>query len=288
MKTELVTKHYDLINARYKLNPIEIKIVLTLISIIQQTDEDFFTYQIPLSSFDFLTKNKNHSLLRTSCKSLMSKPLEIQVDEDWTIFNWFSSIKYSKKDNSIYCRFDKDLKPYLLQLKSNFKSYNLSYILNLSSFYSIRIYELLKQYEKVGFRVFSVSELCDLLNTPKSFNIFNNFKRKVLDISQRDLIQETDIYFTYTPQKTGKKITHIKFKIFSNIDTLDYFISQVRKKLINRELVEYSNGDILSVSELGYLYFKNKLEYKINKNQSKTLWKHLYDNRHSLNLFEKI
>lgn len=285
---KIITKHYELINAKYKLNPIEIKIVLTLISLIDKADKDFFTYQIPLSTFKFLTKDKNHNLLRSSCRSLMSKPLEVFTNDEWTIFNWFSAIKYSKKDNSIYCRFDKDLKPYLLQLKKNFKSYDLSYILTLSSFYSIRIYELLKQYEKIGSRTFNLIDLCEILSTPKSLNIYGNFKRKVLDIAQRDLISNTDIYFSYETIKTGKKITDIKFNIYSNIDTLDFFISYIRKNFVNLVLVEYSNGDILSCDASGYLYFKNKPDYRLNKVQSKKLWKHLYENKVDLNLFRQI
>ncbi len=49
----------------------------------------------------------------------MSKPIEIQKNTNkWEIINWFSYFKY---DNGIItCRFDKRLKPYLLDIKKLF------------------------------------------------------------------------------------------------------------------------------------------------------------------------
>jgi plasmid replication initiation protein len=50
------------------------------------------------------------------------------------------------------------MKPHLLSLQSHFTMYDPKYILGLSSTYSIRIYELLKQYEKIRKRVFDLQD----------------------------------------------------------------------------------------------------------------------------------
>lgn len=49
--------------------------------------------------------------------------------------------------------------PYLLQLKERFTRYELKNILYFKNKYSIRIYELLKQYEKIGKREINIKEL---------------------------------------------------------------------------------------------------------------------------------
>jgi len=68
-----VDKGYELINARYKLNPIESKLILSIIGLIREEDEDLMTYTIPLNNFSFLTDNKNHSKLKSSCKAINEK-----------------------------------------------------------------------------------------------------------------------------------------------------------------------------------------------------------------------
>ena len=46
---------------------------------------------------------------------------------------------------------------YLIQLKSQFTSIELRYAIHLQSVYAMRIYELLKQYRKIGERVLSLA-----------------------------------------------------------------------------------------------------------------------------------
>jgi len=60
MKTHTINKQYQLINSRYKLSPVEQKLVLSIISLVEPQDEDFKNYQIPANTFDFITDNKNH------------------------------------------------------------------------------------------------------------------------------------------------------------------------------------------------------------------------------------
>jgi hypothetical protein len=97
------------------------------------------------------------------------------------------------------------------------------------------MYELLKQYEGVGSRVFSVDELKqDLWIGKDEYPRYNNFKSKVLDACQQALMEHTDIKFTYEPHgKRGKggKILRLKFHIEENKDyidqlTLDMFIDE--------------------------------------------------------------
>ena len=53
--------------------------------------------------------------------------------------------------------FDPKLKPYLLQLKDQFTSIALQYAIQLKSLYAIRIYELLKQYQRLKQRTLGLS-----------------------------------------------------------------------------------------------------------------------------------
>jgi len=132
------------------------------------------------------------------------------------VFNWFSKIQYINKEAKFKVRIEEDLKPYLLQLKKRFIAYNLKYILSLTSTYSVRIYQLLKEYEKLTKRYFEVEELMELLQVPKSYRIYNRFKEKVLQVAERELLEHTDIYFTIEEEKEGRKVSRLIFRIHKN------------------------------------------------------------------------
>lgn len=287
-----VDKGYDLINARYKLNPIESKLILSIIGLVRKEDEDFKTYTIPLSNFNFLTDNGHHSRLKSSCKAIMKKPIEIFENDEWEIFNWFSYIKYSKKDSAILCRFDKALKPYLLDLGGHYKGYILENILSLQSEYSIRIYELLNQYRKIGKRKFDLEELQELLQVPKSYKSYGQFKRFILEQAKKELEEHTDLIFEYEVIKPSRKVEGVEFFIFPNDPTDDKasrqkilmkWIEKIRKEYVNEILIYHPKKKAnIRVSQKGMLYLDNG--DSIDSKKAMELWQWLFDNKDKLEI----
>ncbi len=216
--TVIITQDFPLINAKYKLNSSEIKFILTVISKIDSVkDEVMKEYIIKVSDLENKLKvEQNTTRLKQFSRKLMSKPLEISTDNGFIIFNWFSKIHYYEKERLFKVKIDEDLKPYLLQLKERFTSYNLLYILPLQSTYSVRIYQLLKEYEKLKKRYFTVEKLQDILQVPKSYKRYDNFKRKVLQVAEKELLEHTDIYFNIEEEKEGRKVSRLIFRIYSN------------------------------------------------------------------------
>ena len=125
-----------------------------------------------------------------------------------------------------------------MQLKERFVSYNLKYILPLTSTYTIRIYQLLKEYEKLTKRYFTVEELQEILQVPKSYLPYGKFKQKVLQVAEKDLLEHTDIYFTIEEEKEGRKVSRLIFRIYKNThkkeaDQARLFDSQAPKDYSN-------------------------------------------------------
>ena len=285
----IVSKDYQLIGARYHLSTIEQKLVLSVISLVEPQDVDFMHYQIPLSSFDNFVDNNNHLRLKEACKNLMSKPLEIYEGNDWLIFNWFSHIRYKGKESILECSISPELKPYLLELKGNFKSFDLKYILPLQSSYSIRLYEILKKNENLVTVTFELEELYNILKVPDSFKNYGKFKEKVLQVAEKELINYTDIFFEIKEEiKTGRKVTAITFRILINRD------NTVSKEISEEEqfraviLQEYKNGEniIYHPRLQRHLVIKNGLlsvgesgRY-LSKEDAKQMWTFLYKNKH--------
>jgi hypothetical protein len=108
------------------------------------------------------------------------------------------------------------MKPYLLQLKERFTTYRLKEVIQLKSSFSIRIYELLKQYEKIGERIFLLETLKASLGIgPTEYSLYGDFKRRVLLVAQSEVAEKTDISFKFKEIKEGRKVVKIKFIINS-------------------------------------------------------------------------
>jgi len=217
-KSMIVTQGYELVNGKYKLSSSELKFILIVISQIDsKQDDDLDEYIIKLSELeDKLQSKQNETHLKQFAKKLMSKPLEVNLEGGgFEIYNWFSKVRY--KDGLFTVRIDKDLKPYLLQLKKRFVKYNLKYVLQFESQYSIRIYQFLKEYEKLKKRYFDVEELQDLLQVPKSYRRYDNFKRKVLEVAEKEINEHTDLFITFEEEKKGRKVVRLIFRIFTKV-----------------------------------------------------------------------
>lgn len=115
--------------------------------------------------------------------------------------------------------------PLMFEFKEKYFTYELWNALRLKSSNQLRMYEILKQYEKIGERIIHIDELKELLGLNASdYPRFNNFKARVLDCCQEALETYTDIKFTYEPagkRGAGGKIHNLKFKIMHNENYID-------------------------------------------------------------------
>lgn len=213
-KKQLVRKSNNLVNAKYELSKIEQKLILSLITQINQSDEDFRTYRFNIKEYFDITdfSKENYTYIKSVFKDLLEKPIEIKIENGTLLCNWISSAKIINK-GYVDISFDPNLKPYLLELKANFTRYELKNVLFLRSQYSIRIYELLKQYEKLGKRLIDMEDFRTILKIPTSYSNFK-IKKYILDVAKRELKEHSDIYFDYEIIKKARSVTWIQFKIY--------------------------------------------------------------------------
>ena len=212
----LVTKSNVLITTRYTLTVQEQRIVLLIISLIQPEDKDLVFYKIPVKKFNEIIGIKgesSYSELKNIVEKLRSRTFSIERNNGFLTTGWISSADYISGDSHIEIMIDPKLKPYLLNLKQYFTSYKLKNIIKLKSIFSIRIYELLKQFEKIKERAFEIDELKEILGIEKKYERYSDFKRKCIIKAQNELKEKTDISFTFSERKKGKKVFEIVFHI---------------------------------------------------------------------------
>lgn len=220
LKDNIVSKANDLNLRAYQLSRTEQLLVLTIASLVQPTDEDFKTYTLYIKDFLELLGVSDQSKyieLPKLTRGLMTKVIEIKKPHSLLQVAWFSSAEHKPGEGVIEIEFSPKLKPYLLNLKENFVSYALQHVSKLVSKYSIRIYELLKQYQFKKSVTFEMNEFRDLIGLDDSiYPRYSNMKPKILLNSQKELSEKTDISFDFEEIKTGRKVTDLKFYIKSN------------------------------------------------------------------------
>ena len=217
MKNSMVRKSNFLVEASYKLSTQEQRVILFLASLIKPEDEDFKDYSISVKDFSKLvgTNNKRkYADIKEITKKLISRVFTIKTKDEELQISWLSSARYINGEGTVTLGFDQKLKPFLLQLKNRFTTYRLYQVMQLKSSFSIRIYELLKQYQKVGSRAFEISELRSKLGIEDSqYKNFNDFKRFVILVAQEELAAKTDLTFEFEEIKVGRGVGKIRFLI---------------------------------------------------------------------------
>ncbi|MBR4021780.1 MAG: replication initiation protein [Ruminococcus sp.] len=232
----------------------------------------------------------NISQLRASTDSLLCKLVHVPNESGYgyTAFQLFKECRLDRDENEEwYIEIDAHDKalPLMFEFKNKYFKYELWNALRLKSPNQVRMYEILKQYEKIGKRELAVAEIRELLGVGKKEYSgrtgWSDFKKYVLDSCQQALKENTDICFTYEKGKSGKggKWLTIVFYIEKNDSykdplTLNEFIGnqadstsgEAPEKLDTVKKVDtninFSENDSIN-EEVGERDYKNSIYFDI-------------------------
>jgi hypothetical protein len=164
-------------------------------------------------------------------------------------FPLFQRAKLEKDSNGnwyVEMNASDDALPLMFDLKDRYFTYELWNVLHLKSFNALRMYEILKQYEKAGERTLSLAHLRELLAIEADeYPRWSDFKRRILDSNQKALAENTDIRYTYEPIRNGRggKVTGINFTIKKN--------NGVAVQLTFEEFIGLQSNNQLAFSDVG-------------------------------------
>lgn len=214
-----VVKSNDFIRrGRFNLSLTEQRIVLYMISKIKPDDSTFDTVVFPIRDFCEvcgIQYQQNLSQLKESIKELADKSMWFPTGKgkQQTLIRWIEKPYLDQDSGVVKIRLDRDLMPYLLNIRGNRTQYELLSILALHSKHSIKLFELLKSYASLGRLTISVDDLRDYLQLENNYPLTKDFNKYVLNRATDDITAYTDIEVTYTCIRTGKRITGYEFTI---------------------------------------------------------------------------
>lgn len=118
----------------------------------------------------------------------------------------------------------------------------------MKSQYSIRLYELLKSYygiksgqgqtdnKKVSWTI-NLDELKKklMVDTIKSYSNYAEFKRKILEVAQKEINELTDISIYFEPITKGRKTEKVKFTIIMKSPMERYIANNKNDELLGSD-----------------------------------------------------
>lgn len=129
---------------------------------------------------------------------------------------WVFHVKYMEGRGCVELGFSPSVLPHLTMLNKEFTSYQLKQIGSLSSFYSVRLYELMSQFLKLGERTCTLEQLRQMLDLGDKYQDVKNLRVRVIDPALRELNANTDLAVSAEPIRQGRKVVGFSFTISKN------------------------------------------------------------------------
>lgn len=278
---DLVYKSNVLVNGKYDITMVQARFLVFVSSLVNAYDENLFTYQIQTSTvLDYLGIDRaNIKWLVGTLTKLQTSLVCLQDDNEAieyaTFLGWF---RLDKKNDLLEFRFDASMKPHYLQLKNNFVTLEKNKYLDFTSMYTVKFYEYIKynyqlfeRYKNNGYREFEV-DLEDftkqfastfdhkkgVFEVPKSYKSYSDFRKKVLEVAQKELKEKNDIYFDFEEIKVNKAVKRLIITIKQNGEVIKKNFADKKKK----ELQSTTKHKQIAQEQIKRLMSRNKEKIK--------------------------
>ena len=190
--------------------------------------------------------------LKKECEKLSKSIVKLNYEHGFKMMSVFASIEYKERDG-LYLEFSSQMRPYLLDLfeSGGYTVINVEQVFLLSSTYSVRLVELMLQYQNIKVmkqsgiieRLIKMDELRFMLNVPDGTyeGRLDNFCSNVLNSPIREINEKTLYKMSYETVKLEHKQIAFQF-------TFDMTAVMAKEM----ELNAYSSSAIGKLRALGF------------------------------------
>ena len=222
-KNELVVKTNTLVEASYRLDLAEQRIILYAITEARRTQkglnaEDFVTIRaMDYAELFGIDPATAYEQIQDAAKTLFRRYVVFHDTHPAsgkpriTEARWISAASYIDGAGTIQLRFSTDMVPFITRLEAEFTRYKLEKVANMTSAHAIRLYELLIQWGSVGKREIELKWLRKALMLEEQYAAIKDLKNRVIDVAVTQINKHSDLIVEYTQRKTGRTVTHLTF-----------------------------------------------------------------------------
>ncbi len=173
-------------------------------------------FGIPLSE---ISSHMNYYEIKSASLGLLRKEIKIENTENQQFMakNLFTAVNYNVNNSGVLeMVLSADCVQEFVNLGKLYTRYNLDIFLSFKSRYSQRFYEILMLYSGRNQFEFTVdlSELKDMIDA-NNYKAFSDFRRKVLEVAQKEIAEKTEFTFEYSTNGKQRGISKLTFFINS-------------------------------------------------------------------------
>ena len=206
-----------LIEAKYKLTVYEQRMMIFICSQLNPNAAEFSKVRVSvadMAAFCKFDETKSYSHVKSTIMRLMSRIVQIKMnDGGWYATHWLQKAKYIPSESVVEYEIDDELKPELLQLRTAYLSTPAAPLMEFRRDYSARLYFILKKMLKVGTFEYEIDFFRERFQLSKSYDIFFNFKNKVLEPAIAEINEKSDIDVEHKYLKKGRSYVSVEFTV---------------------------------------------------------------------------
>jgi len=218
-----INKSNYLIQASYRLTLQEQRLVLACLSKVDSREVDNQKQPVRLkairlsaqeyaTAFGISLKNA-HRELYDAADRLYERSVIVSDPKRTKKVRWIQSqIKTNTGDGEVELLFSDDMAKYISELAGRYTSYLLTSVNCLKSIHSIRLFELLMQWKKVGHLTITVEDLRQYLDLNDKYKMFKAFRSRVISPAVDELNEKSGFAIKLTTMGRGRKVTHLVFE----------------------------------------------------------------------------
>lgn len=270
MKNRNIVVHSDKITkGRSKLSLSEMKAFLATITTIDAKNDTEFK-EVILTKKEFCgDTNLDFRTVKLVCKTLLKQVYEIENNQVWKAYPIYQMFEYDKKTDEVRFKFNDYMRPYLLELTQKFTKYQIKNIINMTSKYSIRTYQLLKDFRDIKRHIeFELEDFCDKLEVPKSKRKWGDFQIDIMQTAIKEINELTDIRILgiFPERKRGKKVLSFSIKFcyeyeYEDMKRIEH-IGLIADERLAQLIRHYQNKPVLI---LGSIYEIQLVRFELSK-----------------------
>lgn len=214
---KVITKANALIEASYSLTLNEQRIILACAAHLDSRkpvpkDNLFVVKADDLTEMFDLDPNSVYRCMEEAANRLYERDIKRIEGRVRTRMRWVHMAQYCKGEGKIKLGFSPEVVPYLTLLHRRFTSYRLAEIRELKSAVSVRIFEMLMQYQHTGVFSITIEDLRERLQLGDKYPRFANLRQRILDPVAKEVTAKTMLDVSWHPIKEGRTVKRIEFR----------------------------------------------------------------------------
>ncbi len=233
-KHQLILQSNALINSRYTLTMDEKKIILmalkNIMAIQIPTIEEIAinqTFKIDIKELHKISGEKTlykhyAERMRKSVAKLFDRKIILNLDDSDDWIRWITKVSWLKNQNFITIKLSNEIMPLLIGIQTQFTPCRLQNIILLRLPTSIRLYELLAEYEDFRTRTITIEKLRYMFDMQNKYNRYTDFSAYVIQPAIDDINKNSN-YKLEKPivKRNGRNVESLTFNFLVKSKTFN-------------------------------------------------------------------